>query len=298
MLVRVAMLLPSARLLLLCCVLSTAGCAWFAPDIRNTAATILQPTQMAPGTAVLEIFSIHLPPGDPELVSRIWEEVDEQHFPAEVRRKLAKDGFRAGILAGQIPAPLSKLLDLKGKPVAGGEVQQVKIADLLTPSRVTSQHMQTHAGQRYEIAASDVIAKMPILVSESGEIRSLTYEQAQGMFALHVTPQPDGRVLLELVPEIHHGDYRQHLVGDQTIFRWETGRAKRAFEELKLTAVMGPGAMLLLGSQPNRQGSLGHYFFLEGNGRDDRLDEKLILVRLCQTQHDDLVSPGPLPLRQ
>ena len=252
---------------------------------------------MTPGSAVIEVFSIRLPPGDPGLNGRIWEDVDEQHFPIEVRRKLEKNGFRAGILAGQMPSSLSKLLDLKGTPAAGGDVQHVKITDLVTPSRVSMQHLQTRTGQRYEIAASGVIEKMPILVSEGGEIRGLTYEQAQGIFALHVTPQPDGRMQLELVPEIHHGANRQRYVADQAIFRFETGRAKRAFEEMKLTAVMGPGAMLLLGSQPNRQGSLGHYFFLESNGRDDQLDEKLILVRLCQTQHDDLVSPGPLALR-
>jgi hypothetical protein len=288
---------PSARLLLSAFALSIAGCAWIAPQPRHLDATILKPAQMAPGSVVLDVFSIRLPAGDPDLGSRVWEEVDEQHFPVEVRRQLEKNGFRAGILAGQIPPSLSRLLDLKGKPSAAGEVQQVKIADLVTTARVSSQHMQTHAGQRYEIAASGVIEKMPVLVSESGETRGLTYEEAQGIFALHVDPQADGRVQLELVPEIHHGQNRQHWVGDQAIFRLETGRPKRAFEELKLAAVLSPGAMLLLGSQPNRQGSLGHYFFLENNGRDDRLDQKLILVRLCQTQHDDLVSPGPLRLK-
>jgi hypothetical protein len=283
---------------LLSLALSIAGCAWLAPPANHSAATILQPTQMAPGSAVIEVFSIHLPPGEPDLNSRVWEEVDEQHFPIEVRRNLEKNGFRAGVLAGQIPPALSRLLDLKDKPAVSGGLQQVKISDLAAPARVTSQHLQTRAGQRYEIAASGVIEKMPILVSEAGEIRGLTYEQAQGIFAMHVAPQPDGRVQLELVPEIHHGENRQHWVGDQSIFRLETGRPKRAFEELKLTAMLGPGAMLLLGSQPNRQGSLGHYFFLECNGQDDRPDQKLILVRLCQTQHDDLVSPGPLRLRQ
>jgi len=293
------MSLPPARLLLLLCLaLNIAGCAWLAPETNNPTASILQPTQMTPGSAVIEVFSIRLPPEEVDLSSRVWEEVDEQHFPSEVRRKLEKNGFRAGILAGQIPPSLLALLELKGKPSAGGDVQQVKIADLATPSRVSCQHLQTQAGQRYEIAASGVIEKMPILVSESGEIRGRTYEQAQGIFALHVAPQPDGRVQLELVPEIHHGQNRQHWVGDQAIFRLETGRPKRTFEELKLTAVMGPGAVLLLGSQPNRPGSLGHYFFLESNGHDDRLDQKLILVRLSQTQHDDLVSPGPLRLRQ
>ena len=291
------MLLPSARLLLFSLVLSTAGCAWLAPETKNSTATILQPTRMTPGSAVIEVFSIRLPPGNPELIGRIWEEVDEQHFPSEIRRKLEKNGFRAGILGGQIPPTLSKLMDLKGKPAAGGEVQQVNIADLLTPSRVTSQHLQTHAGQRYEIATSGVIEKMPILLSESGETRGLIYEQAQGIFALHVTPESDGRVRVELVPEVHYGETRQRYVADQAIFRCEPGRPKRAFEEMKLTALMGPGAMLLLGSQPKREGSLGHYFFLESNGRDDQLDQKLTLIRLCQTQHDDLVSPGPLRLR-
>ena len=290
--------LPSARLLLLVAALSVAGCAWLAPETNNSMGTILQPTQMVPGSAVLDVFSIRLPLGQPDLASKVWQEVDEQQIPSDVRRILEKNGFRAGVLAGQMPPSLSRLLDLKGKPGPGGAVQQVKISDLVTPAQVSSQHLQTRAAQRYEIAASGIIEKMPVLVSEAGEIRGLTYEQAQGIFALHVDPQTDGRVQLELVPEIHHGQNRQRWVGDQAIFRLETGRAKRAFDNLKLTAVLGPGAMLLLGSQPNRPGSLGHYFFAESNGRDDRLDQKLILIRLCQTQHDDLISPAPLQLRK
>jgi hypothetical protein len=66
---------------------------------------------------------------------------------------------------------------------------------------------------------------------------------------------------------------------------------------MKLTATLGPGAMLLLGSRPDRPGSLGHYFFQENSGHDDRSDQKLILIRVCQTQHNDLVSPGPLPIK-
>jgi hypothetical protein len=252
---------------------------------------------MPPGTVALEVFSICLPPDSPELVKSIWAEVDEQDFPVNTRRHLEKNGFRAGVLAGEIPPALSQLLDLKGAPSANGEVQRINIADLAAPARVTTQHMQTHAGQRYEIATSSVLDKMPILASEAGEIHGQTYEQAQGIFALHVTPQPDGRVELELVPEVHHGQSKQHWVGDQSMFRLETGRPKRAFDELKLTATLGPGAMILLGSQSTRQGSLGHYFFQESNGHDDRSDQKLILVRVCQTQHNDLVSPGPLPLK-
>jgi hypothetical protein len=289
--------MPSAfaRSLWIALLLSTTGCAWLFTPIQDEKGHILQPTLMDPGSVAIEVISLRLPAGDPQLVQKIWQEVDEQSLPVEVRRKLEKDGFRAGVLAGQIPPSLSKLLELKPAAAGSGDVQQVKIADFVKPARVTSQHLQTRAGQRYEIAASGVLEKMPVLVSESGEIHGLTYERAQGIFAVRVTPQLDGRVEVELSPEVHHGKTRQHWVGDQSIFRLETGRPKRAFEELKLSAMLGPGGILILGSQPDRQGSLGHYFFLENNGRDDRLDEKLILVRLSQTQHNDFIAPRPLP---
>lgn len=286
-----------ARFLCVAFALCGSGCALYNPVVSPTTGKILQPTLMPPGTVALEVFSICLPPESPEMAKSIWAEVDEQDFPVNVRRQLEKNGFRAGVLAGEIPPALSQLLDLKGQPGAAGEVQHVNIADLATPARVTIQHMQTHAGQRYEIAASSVLEKMPILAAEAGEIHGQTYEQAQGVFDMHVTPQPDGRVQVELVPEVHHGQSKQRWVGDQSIFRLEPGRPKRAFDELKLATTLGPGAMLLLGSRPERQGSLGHYFFLESNGRDDRFDQKLVLVRICQTQHNDLVSPGPLPIK-
>jgi hypothetical protein len=294
----IAMSSSSARLLLPGLALTIAGCAWYTPDARITKNSILRPALMAPGSVVIDVFSVRLPHGEADLDRQIWNEVDEQHFPSETRRKLEKDGIRVGVIAGQIPGSLSRLLDLKDKPTTMGEIQQVNIADLMTPSRVSAQHLQARPAQRYEIASSSVIEKMPILVSEGGEIRGVTYEKAQGVFAMRVELEPDGRVQLELTPELQHGESRLNWVGDQSIFRQEMSRKKRPFEELKLTAVLGPGAMLLLGSQPNRPGSLGHYFFLDSNGRDERPDEKLILIRLSQTQHDDLVSPGPLHLKQ
>jgi hypothetical protein len=288
---------PASARLLLALSFCASGCALYNPAINPQTGQILQPTQMPPGSVALEVVSVCLPADNPELANRVWEEVDEQDFPVEIRRQLEKNGFRAGVLAGQIPPALSQLLDFKGKPSSAGAVQHVKIADLANPPRVSTEHMQTHEGQRYEIASSSVIDKMPILATEGGELHGLTYEEAQGIFALHVKLRPDGRVELELIPEIHHGQTRQHWVGDQSIFRLETGRPKRSFDDLKLTATLGPGAMLLLSSLPNRQGSLGHYFFLESNNHDDRFDQKLILIRVCQTQHDDLVSPGPLQLK-
>ena len=105
------------------------------------------------------------------------------------------------------------------------------------------------------------------------------------------TPQSDGRVRIELTPELHHDHARQQWVGDQAMWRLEASRPKRVFDDLRISAVLSSGSMLLLGSQPDRAGSLGHSFFMEGAGQDNRMEQKLLLVRLCQTQHDDLIVP-------
>jgi hypothetical protein len=280
--------------------------SWFLPLLLATGCNPLQarkvesplrPTQMSPDSIALEILSVRLPHGEPELNVKVWEEVDEQHLPAELRKRLAKSGFRVGIVGSQVPGNLAKLLDLKDRPQAMGDPQQINLADVQEPPRVTLRHLQTRPGQRSEIIASGVYERLPVLLAEGGELCGQTYNQAQGVFTLVVTPQSDGRVRLELTPELHHDQMRQQWVGDQAMWRLETSRPKRVFDDLRIAAVLSPGSMLLLGSQPDRAGSLGHDFFMEGVGQDNRMEQKLILVRLCQTQHDDLIAPptGKLP---
>jgi hypothetical protein len=99
---------------------------------------------------------------------------------------------------------------------------------------------------------------------------------------------------LELVPELHHGQPQQQWIAKQGMWRLETGRPKRAFDDMTLSADLAPGAMLVMSSLPNRPGSLGHYFFTEENG--GRLEQKLLIIRLTQTQHDGLFNP-PEPLK-
>ena len=285
-------LLPGRILLLPPLVLVLAGCTTPQPN----KARLLSPTQMSPDSVALEIFLIRLPPGEPGVNARVWDEVDEQHFPAELRQRLAKNGFRVGIVGEQVPDVLAKLMELKDQPAPTGEPQRVTAKEMEATPRVALRHLQTRAGQRNEIITSGVYEHLPVLLAESGELRGQTYCQAQGMLALAVSPQADGRVQLDLVPELHHDQSRQHWVGDQAMWRLETGRPKRSFDDMKITAVLMPGSMLLLGTQPDRPGSLGHCFFAEECGRDNRWEQKMVLVRVCQTQHDDLVNPPPLAL--
>ena len=53
--------------------------------------------------------------------------------------------------------------------------------------------------------------------------------------------------------------------------------------------------MLVLTALPDRPGSVGNYFFTDDSSGQP--EQKLLLIRLAQTQHDGLFSPEEiLPL--
>ena len=255
------------------------------------------PARMSSDSAVLEMFFVRFPFGDPAVNEELWEEIDEQHFSPELRERLTQNGFRAGLISGQIPMKLSQLLQLTDKPAPTEELEGTQVEDIEPQPLVVRRHLQLPAGQRSEIIASGVYAELPLLINESGQLSGQTYRQAQGIFAVKWLPQPNGRVQLELTPELHHDKPQQRWVGRHGMLRLDTSRPKRTFDDMILSANLTPGAMLVLSSLPNRPGSLGHYFFTEPSG--GRVEQKLLIVRLSQTQHDGLfATPEPLKLEE
>jgi hypothetical protein len=243
---------------------------------------------------VLEIYSARFTFNDPQYNHKLWEQVDEQPLAPEVRRAMLDYGLRAGILQGQIPSELEALLngaaDASAKPAqksptASQSLEEV-VVDLEDESPVRRRVLQLRAAKRAEIQTSSVYDSLPLLENDGGQVRGKPYANGQGVLSVKSFPQPDGRVRLDLLPELHHGEPKINYVGHQGIIRLETGRAKKAFDQLALSATLSPGEMLLVTSLPQRPGSLGHYFFTEQ--RAGALEQKLLIIRLAQTQHDDL----------
>ena len=279
------------QIVLLLAVLALAGCN--TPIHRGKSP--LAPAQMSADSIVLEMFFVRVPFGDPSVNEKLWGEIDEQQFSPELRERLARNGFRAGLISGQMPAELSKLLELGDKPAPDGAIESTKVEDLESQPRVVRRHQQIRPGQRSEIIASGVYGQLPVFTSESGHLLGQTYNQAQGFFAVKAFPQPDGHVRIEMVPELHHGESRQRWVPGQGMMRLEAGQPKRAFDDMTLSADLVPGAMIVVSSLSNRPGSLGHHFFTEATS-DDRMEQKLLVVRLAHTQNDGLFNP-PEPIK-
>lgn len=273
-------------------VLGGPGCHEMA---KRPARSLLRPAQMSPDSVVVDILFVRFPFGDPEANGELWAEVDEQHFPPELRERLSRNGFRAGLVAGPIPGILWRMLEMAGKPPPSTAGMEVKVTDLGEDPKVVRRHVQVRAGQRTEIQTSGVYPRLPVLLCEARGLCGQEYSDAQGVLALRADPQPDGRVRLRLVPEVHHGQPRLQRIPTPGGVRLEPGRPRRAFDELALEATLQPGHMILLASLPHKPGSLGHYFFTqEVSGKRE---QKLVVIRVSQTQRDDLFGDeGPLPV--
>jgi hypothetical protein len=259
------------------------GCAPLV-DAEATDAALAAP-HLAPDSVVLEVFFVRFPLGD-KPANDLWAQVDEQALDPGVRQALATNGFRAGLVGSQMPVELERLLRLTAEPQAVGPQPFDEAA------KTVQRRLQLRAGKRSELVATAARDRVPVLIRENGELRGRTFQDAQTVFSVRSYPEADGRVRLELIPEIQHGQPRQRWRADnETQFIVETAREREPCAWLKLQATISPGEMLVLGCLPAAGGSLGQAFFTEPTGGGT--DQKLLVVRLAQTQHDELFAPAP-----
>jgi hypothetical protein len=254
----------------------------------------LQPAQMSPDSIALDISFVRFPFGQAEANGRLWEEIDEQGVASDVRQRLIPNGFRAGLVSDPMPEGLAKLLESKEKP-ASAALPHGAVADLEKEPRVVTRRLQLRAEHRAEVACSEVYERMPVLIRDRLGVTGGDLYQAQGMIIVTAHLEPDRRVRLDLVPEVQSGESKPRFVGGQGGFRLETSRPRRAFDELALHTTLLPGQSVVFSSLANRPGSLGHHFFTQE--AEGKLEQKLLVIRLAQTQHDDLFDPrAPQPL--
>ncbi len=249
---------------------------------------------MNPGSCAFEVFFVRIPVGDPLGNDQIWSQVDETRIDLATREELAANGFRVGVVGAQLPEGLAQLLQIKHEACtadSGTEEEDVgfSVAALGEEPQVVRRHLQVPPGQRREIYLTPPRDQFTVLTASSKGCRGRSYELGQPALALRWFCDTQRKCMVELTPEIHFGQSRTRFAAEEGNFRIEVTRSKESFDQLRLRVGISPGEILILGCYPERPGSLGHGAFVLHD--EDRQEQRLLLIRLVQIQHDELFSP-------
>lgn len=254
---------------------------------------LLQSAVATNDAVTLEIFFARFPRGDTQLNGPAWDEIDEQAIPVAVRHRLAANGFRAGLAAGNLPPSMANLLQLHDRSPSSPTGLQV--VDLQSEPTATQRLLQLSDGQPGYIAKSEVRSELPVLWYRNGQLEGRTFHGAQCLFAARTTRQEDGRVEVELVPELHYGEAQQQYRGENGVFRVQNTRPKQVFADLAIRAVLSPGQMLVIGGRDERSGSIGDRFFSAVSECGE--EQKLLVLRLVHSAPDDPLQANDDPLQ-
>lgn len=285
----------SPKLLALCCVaLCVGGCATWDESEPGSAFELPVP-KMSPDSVVLEIAFVRVPPEFAPQLQSLWVGVDEQRFPADLRRILASNGLRTGVAGSQLPTQLQTLLEHDASqpvtPTAGGQLAE--------DSFLRRRRLPIRSGQPAKIVVvPGMPSRMVVVYAEEGHVRAKDFDLAQGILQLVSFPQGDGRVKLQLTPTIEHGEMRNRYVGGENSFLLKPERETTTFDALRMELMLSPGESLLMTSTDDCKG-LGDQFFGAQHHPDGL--SSIMLIRLAQTQLDDLFTPqettAPMPVK-
>ena len=274
------------RILLVFAVIS-CGCV----STSSTEKTIsdLPQARMSLDSVGLEIGFIRWPITNEQQHDQLWNDIDETPLSPDLRMRLDPNGIRCGLVGVQLPEIVRQLLDDKTShdAISGEELGEAKKNRVIRWRRLHSR-----ADQRGEIVTSDTIEKLNLLVSQHGEVIGRTYRNAQCFFSIRSQPLGDGRARIVLVPEIHHGTPQRNWAGDTGTWRFDVSRNRKKFEELRMEVVLSPGESMAVGCTQTIRG-LGQQFFV-GSDENDRKSQKLLMIRLAQTQQDNLFQSTEL----
>jgi len=244
---------------------------------------------MSPDSVVVETVIIRFPKEQSEALDNLWSTVDESVFEVELRRKLIENGMRGGILIGELPLGVRTRMEQLANNSRTDPLEQ---ANLAADVKSATNRLQCRAGRRKEVhVRREVSQPLVVLTSEEGRVEGANYEQPAMLFDLRSIPHGDGQATLRLMPEIQHGEERKAFVRSDFGLRPEMSRDRKTWDELAMSVKLRPGQMIALSCNGEPKSSnLGKAFFVTHTA--EQTDERvLLLIKLAETQLDELFAP-------
>jgi hypothetical protein len=261
-----------------------AGCAPFkTPDDLQT--KLLPKPRLAPDSVILEIGYAQVPLKDSAIYDEVWMKADEQSLALALRQELERNGMRFGILGKEIPEKVRAIMDNQRQDL-DRRSEDLNMGDVEVDRQ--TRRLQCRTARRATILCSKRYDQLVLLKNENGAIGGRPLQQAQCLFGLKPYPHGDGRVKLDLLPEVEHGEMQRQFVAGEGTLMQRVGRDKVTFEALRISLSLSPGQMIVASATSPPRGLGGQFFVEPVAGTPSR---SLVFVRLAHTQQDNLFAP-------
>ncbi|QDV22796.1 hypothetical protein [Aureliella helgolandensis] len=295
-----AVLWYAQRACLIACLgwlLSTAGgCAQWTPFSKaeteaannDTLARGLPVRQMSPDSVVIETVLVRFPLHSEAQLSEIWQHTDETILPVSQRQRLDNNGLRVGVLLSELPQVIRDRLHETGTDQA---LDALEHAGLAADADNKMRKLQCRSGRRKDLLMRRQLQDpLTILSTLDGKrVSGETFDRAQILFDLRAIPQGDGTAVVELTPEVQHGEQRQAFVSTDYGVRPEMKRAQKTWDPLAVRVQLKPKQILVM-SCTDPPKAVGKAFFMTKTA--DHSEERVVLlVRLAETQLNELFAP-------
>ena len=187
------------------------------------------------------------------------------------------------------PWPMSWKDELAVANVANGQPAPISLGDRHVS---TPQRFQRKAGQPFEIASPQIHQRLTALYRDvEGLLHGYPLRDAQCVLVGKPYPQTDSDLELWLAPTIQHGEARKRFVPGENFLRMEVTQDRHRFADLRFRLRLAPGEMMVVTSTCEPRG-LGELFFTDAT--TGQRHQRIVLIRLAQTQQDDLFeTPDP-----
>lgn len=259
------------------------GCARWSSQEKPPAQQPFAAPILSADTVIVEIAFPRIPLSDDAAHNAIWAAADEQHFSTDLRRLWGMNGMRCGVFGNQLPEPLREALTQQPLSLENQSEDDTQLEFSRAPHREPCR-----AGRPVKVIASKQKESMAYILRNGNQVNGQPLSQATCMLRLKAFPKGDGTVRFDMQPEIEHGEIQQKWVGDAGSLRMDAARDRIVISPLRLEAVLSPGQTLALSSTPELKGLGDHFFSDSTSGTPQRT---WLLIRLVQTQHDDLFAP-------
>ena len=149
-------------------------------------------------------------------------------------------------------------------------------------------HIRPGSPRRIPVTTTGENASV-VLYTEEATVCAMRFEKPVGMVELSCEPLGDGRVRLHVIPSVEHGEMRQQWGTAEGAWMVYSNRPRQEFESLAFRTILSPGQTLLVTASGSQGIGCGSSLLVPG-----ATNVPIMLVRLAQTQMDDLFNPTPV----